>query len=219
MIYVGQSVRFAATGAGTIRWGGDSPGVATIDQVTGRVTGVGIGRVTIWAENAGGRTTRLLRGLPSFAGTWRGGYIVQNCRADGVLADAGFCGTGVRIGERLEIAFIFYQTDDRVTGATFLLRPMAGFTFSLPGRLTDTTVGEDGQIRLAGFGEPIPGTPLKVNLEHIRLDSPTPGVMEGEFEQFWSNGGGSARVVARLDGMTRELGGPPSTMTTPLRQP
>ena len=146
------------------------------------MTGVGLGRVTIWAENDGGRTTRLLRGLPSFAGTWRGGYIVQNCQAEGILADAGFCGNSVRIGERLEIAFIFNQTEDlpgsltsRVHGATFLLRPMAGFTFSLPGRLTDTTVGEDGQIRLAGFGEAIFGTPLKVNLENIRLESPAPG--------------------------------------------
>jgi hypothetical protein len=68
------------------------------------------------------------------------------------------------------------------------------------------------------FGEPIPGTTLKVNLENIRLDAPTPGVMEGEPGQFWANGGGSARVVARLDGVTRELGGPP-TMTTPLRRP
>lgn len=85
---------------------------------------------------------------------------------------------------------------------------MAGFTFSLPGRLTDTTVEEDGQIRLAGFGEAIPGTPLKVNLENIRLTSPTPGVIEGRLEQFWSNGGGSARVFTRLDNMTRELGGP-----------
>jgi hypothetical protein len=40
-IYVGQNVTFAATGGGTIRWGGDAPSVATIDQTTGRVTGVG----------------------------------------------------------------------------------------------------------------------------------------------------------------------------------
>ena len=90
MIYVGQSVQFAASGDGTIRWGGDAPGVATVDQTTGRVTGVGIGRVTIWAENAGGRTTRLLRGLPLFAGLWRGGYVVEHCQSEGALSS--FCG-------------------------------------------------------------------------------------------------------------------------------
>src|SRR3954462_15585040 len=60
-IYIGQTVQFTATGGGTITWGGDAPGVARVDAPTGRVTGVGNGRETIWAENAGGRTTRALR--------------------------------------------------------------------------------------------------------------------------------------------------------------
>lgn len=55
----------------------DNPQVATIDQTTGRVTGVGNGRVAIWAENEGERTTRLLRGLPSYGGSWVGNWIVE----------------------------------------------------------------------------------------------------------------------------------------------
>jgi hypothetical protein len=204
-IYVGESVQFAATGTGTIRWGGDSPGVASVNATSGLVTGAGNGRVTIWAENEGGRTTRLLRVMPLFAGIWRGGYVVEDCQAEGTFAAEGFCGTSVQIGQRLEIQLIFFQTAERIHGATFNLRPMPGFTFSMPRSLTDTTVREDGEIRLAGFGQGIPGMPTKVNLENIRMSSPSPGVIEGRYEQFWSTGGGSARVFARFDNVIREL--------------
>ncbi|MGZ8818447.1 MAG: hypothetical protein ACXWZR_13795 [Mycobacterium sp.] len=157
VVYVGQTVPFAATGTGTIRWGGDAPGVATVDAATGRVTGIGIGRITIWAENEGGRTTRLLRVLPSFGGTWRGSYVVENCQASGTFSASAFCGTTIRVGDRLNMAIIFYQTEDRVTGGSFVLDSFPGG--SLVGKLTDTSVGEDGQIRLAGSVEPIAGGP------------------------------------------------------------
>jgi hypothetical protein len=207
MIHVGQTVQFTATGSGTIRWGGDNPAVATIDPITGQATGVGLGRVTIWAENEGGRTTRLLRGLPLFTGLWRGFYVVQSCQATGAHATAGFCSTSFRVGDRHNVSFIFFQTEDRVGGATFSLGPMLGFTFSTPGRLTESTVGEDGQIRLSGTGEPIHNSSLRYTLENIRLESPAPGVMEGEFEQRWSDTAapGIARVFVRLDNMTREI--------------
>ena len=204
-IYVGESVQFAVMGGGAIRWGSDNPGVATVDPASGLVTGVGNGRVTVWAENEGGRTTRLLRVLPLFAGIWRGGYVVEDCQAEGSFVADGFCGSSVRLGQRFEIQMIFFQTGERIHGATFNLRPVPAFTFSLPGSLTDTTVRDDGEIHLAGFGQALPGIPTKVNLENIRFSSPSPGVMEGRYEQMWSNGGGSARVFARLDSVIREL--------------
>jgi Big-like domain-containing protein len=220
IVYVGQTVLFVASGTGTIRWGGDAPAVASVDAATGRVTGVGIGRVTIWAENEGGRTTRLLRVLPSFAGTWRGSYVVENCQASGVFAALTFCGTVIRIGDRLDMAMIFVQTEDHLTGGSFLLATFPGTLLprgSIPGTLTDTSVGEDGQIRLAGSVEPFFTNNIRLSLENMRLESPNPGVMVGQYEQVWldTTASGSGRVFARIDSMTRELGGPTLGISVP----
>jgi hypothetical protein len=110
-IFIGQTVQFSATGGGTIRWGGDNPQVATVDQTTGRVTGVGNGRVTIWAENEGGRTTRLLRGLPSFAGTWAGNWVVEGCTANGAFAILRTCDEFPGGGSR-SLGLSLTQADD-----------------------------------------------------------------------------------------------------------
>ena len=219
VVYVGQTVPFAATGTGTIRWGGDAPGVATVDAATGRVTGVGIGRITIWAENEGGRTTRLLRVLPSFGGTWRGSYVVENCQASGAFSASAFCGTTIRISDRLNMAIIFNQTEDRVTGVSVLLGSFPGG--SIGGSLTDTSVGEDGQIRLAGSVEPVAGHTIRIDLENMRLESPNPGVLVGQYEQVWFDtaASGSGRVFARIDSMARELGGPTSRISAPPQGP
>ena len=172
MIYIGQSVQFSATGGGTIRWGGDAPQVATVDQTTGRVTGVGTGRVTIWAENEGGRTTRLLRGLPSYAGSWRGNYTIQDCQSIGDFAAGGFCGSFFR-GQSLNTRYELSQTDDRVTGP-FALGDLTG-TFN------PSTVAENGQLPMTG-GLSSGGT--SVTIENLRFESATPGVITGQFEQL-----------------------------------
>ena len=210
MIYIGQNVQFSATGGGTIRWGGDSPGVATVDQTTGRVTGVGTGRVTIWAENEGGRTTRLLRGLPSYAGGWRGNYTIQDCQSNGVFAALAFCNTNFRLGQSLSMTLAISQTEDRITSGSVALG-------SLTGSLTATTVGEDGQARLAGSLTPLPGNSIRVSLENIRLESPNAGVIHGQYEQVWSDTtvSGTARVYGRIETLTRESGGPTFGFTAP----
>ena len=200
-IYMGQSVTFAATGT-NVRWGGDAPSVATVDATTGRVSGVGNGRVTIWAENGGGRTTRLLRGLPSFAGMWRGTYAVTRCQSSGQWRSViEFCDE-FRVGEILTVALAMTQTDDRVTEGTFNLGDLPD------GSLTPSVVSEAGMLAITGRATPDPS--VTIALENVRLESAAAGAMTGLFEQVWASPGltGTGRLDCELRGMTRTGGGP-----------
>ena len=201
-IYIGQSVQFAATGSGTIRWGGDNSEVAAIDQTTGRVTGVGNGRVTIWAENEGGRTTRLLRGLPSYAGTWQGSWVVEGCTTSGAFAEIDLC-TEFPVGGSAPLGLSLTQTDDRLPAGNIVLGSLIGST-------TEATIAEDGQVRMAATVDPLPDNPIRLRLENIVLNSPSPGIVEGSLEQVWSaiDFGGNMRIHARVANLTRISGGP-----------
>lgn len=205
MIYIGQTVQFAATGGGTIRWGGDAPGVATVDQTTGRVTGVGNGRVTIWAENAGGRTTRLLRGLPSFAGSWQGSYALTGCQSTGDMARIGFCGNFFQ-GQVLNMQLQTSQTEDRLTGS-----------FALGGNvgtLNASTVAENGMLPLTGTHTSSNAT---IRLDNARLESTTAGTITGAFDQTWSVSGASGFGIlsCEIRNLTRTSGGPVFGLTPP----
>jgi hypothetical protein len=179
MIYIGQTVQFTASGVGTIRWGSDNPAVATVDPTTGRVTGVGNGRVTIWAENEGGRTIRALRGLPSYAGSWSGSYALTGCQSTGHFAESLFC-QGFFQGQVLNVTFKLSQTEDRVTG-----------TFALGGNigtLDGSTVAESGQLPITGT---FTSTDTTIHLQNARLQSATAGTVTGGFDQVWSVPGSS----------------------------
>lgn len=205
MIFIGQSVTFTATGGGTIRWGGDNPQVATVDQTTGRVTGVGNGRVTIWAENEGGRTTRLLRGLPSYAGSWQGSYAITGCQAIGDFAAIDFCGSFFR-GQVANMQLQTSQTDDRVTGA---------FAFGdSQGTLNASTVAENGSLPLTGT---ITSGTVTVRLDNARLESPTAGTIAGNFDQTWGVSGASGFGILSCEvrNLTRTAGGPTFGFTAP----
>lgn len=199
LIYVGQTVQFSATGTGPISWGGDAPSVATVDGPTGRVTGVGIGRVTIWAENAGGRTTRLLRGLPSFAGTWLGDYALIGCSATGDFDLFDFCDLFTDVGEP-EIAFDLAQDRDRVTGRFAL--------GALDGTLDAGTISEAGVLPLTGRIADDEGN--RINLDGMQAESPSPGTMTGPFDQVWSHVAlsGTGRLRCEMRTVTRQSGGP-----------
>ena len=201
-IFIGQTVQFAATGGGTLRWGGDNPQVVTIDQSTGRVTGVGNGRVTIWAENEGGRTTRLLRGLPSFAGTWTGNWVVEGCTANGAFAILRTCDEFPSGGSR-SLGLSLTQTDDRVAAGTIVFGSLVGST-------TAATVGEDGQVRMTGSLNPLPGNPVRVNIDNVVLSSSSAGSIQGSLEQVWGSTevSGTMRIHARIANLTRTSGGP-----------
>ena len=201
-IYIGQTVQFAATGGGSMRWGGDNFNVATIDQSTGRVTGVGNGRVTIWAENEGGRTTRLLRGLPSFAGSWQGNWIVEGCTANGVFAILDTCAEFPN-GESASLGLSLTQSDDRIAAGGMVFGGATGST-------TAATVGEDGQVRMTASLNPLPDNPIRINIENIVLHSPSAGSIQGSLEQVWGSTGfsGTMRIYARVANLTRTSGGP-----------
>jgi hypothetical protein len=208
MIYVGQAVTFTATGSGTIRWGGDAPGVATVDPATGLVTGAGIGRVTIWAENAGGRTTRALRGLPSYAGTWQGIYAITRCQATQDFATIKFCGDLIPEGSIASIGFGISQTEDRVTGNIVL--------GSVIGTLNPATVSEGGQVPLSAS---LLGGSTTVRVENGNFESPAPGTMTGTFDETWTDTGliGSATLSCSINTMSRSTGGP--SVSPLLRRP
>jgi hypothetical protein len=197
-VFIGQSVQFAATGGGTIRWGGDMPSVANVDQTTGRVTGVANGRVTIWAENEGGRTTRLLRVLPSYAGSWQGTYEITGCQSTGTMALIGFCGSFYR-GQVLNMQLQIQQTDDKVTG-TFAFGGNAG-------TLNPSTVAESGLLPLTGLYSSSNGT---IRMDNGRLESNTAGTITGTFDQSWSVSGASGFGILSTEvrNLTRVSGGP-----------
>jgi hypothetical protein len=199
MIYVGQTVQFAATGSGTIRWGTDAPGVAAVDVPSGRVTGAGIGRATIWAENEGGRTTRGLRGLPSYAGNWQGTYAIVGCQATGDFLRIRFCTDFFSQGEMLSIGLQMSQTDDRVSGS---------FAFGdLVGALSSASVSDAGQLPATGQYTDGEGS---ISLQNARWESPSPGTITGTFDQSWSviGASGSGILSCEIRGVTRTSGGP-----------
>lgn len=199
MIYVGQTITFAATGQ-NIRWGGDNPAVATIDAITGVVNGVGNGRVTIWAENSGGRTTRLLRGLPSYQGSWRGSYAITGCQANGDFTAVHFCTDYFDIGDVLAMEFQMTQSRDQMTAGTFALG-------DLQGTLNAGTVNEDGTLALTGKAVE---EDLTIGLENFRAESPSPGTLKGRFDQVWTVNGasGTGRLFCDIRDVTRTSGAP-----------
>jgi hypothetical protein len=192
-------VTFAATGTGAITWGGDAPSVATVDAATGRVTGIATGRVTIWADSAGGRTTRLLRVLPSYNGNWSGSYTITGCQSTGQWATAvGFCGTFFQ-GQVLSMNFLITQSRDAVTG-TFALG-------SLVGTLSSGVVNEDGSLPLTGT---INSNSNTIQLSNLRATSPSAGTMRGTFDQTWGSSGltGTGRLSCDIRDVTRTSGAP-----------
>jgi hypothetical protein len=150
-----------------------------------------------------------LRGLPGFAGSWRGNYTLQDCQSIGDFARGGFCGSFFQ-GQSLNTRYELSQSDDRVTG-TFALGDLVG-------SFNAATVAENGQLPITG-GLSQDGT--RVTLENMRLESTTAGVIRGQFEQLWSADGlaGWARLYCRIENVTRVAGGPAFGFTSPARSP
>lgn len=199
MVFIGQRVTFAATGTGPITWGGDQPSVATIDAQTGAVTGIGTGRVTIWADNSGGRSTRLLRVLPSYNGSWSGTYTLTGCQSTSGFAAIGFCGS-FSLGQNLSIGMQLTQNRDAVTGS-FDLGSIQGGTFS------SGVVNEDGSLPLSGS---LTSGSNTIQLSNLRATSPAAGTMRGSFDQIWSSTvtTGTGRLSCDIRALTRTSGAP-----------
>jgi hypothetical protein len=209
MVYIGQRVTFSATGTG-VTWGGDAPSVATVDASTGAVTGVTTGKVTIWAQNAGGRTTRLLSVIPSYNGKWTGSYSVNGCQSTGDFTTIDFCDMFFQ-GEILNMGFDLSQTRDQVTGSFSL--------GDLGGTLSSSAVsGTDGSLPLTG--SMTTSENLTVQLQNLRATSPSPGTMKGQFDQVWAYPGasGTGRLACDIRDLTRTSGAPTIRFLSPDAQ-
>ena len=206
MVYIGQRVTFSATGTG-VTWGGDAPSVATVDATTGVVTGVATGKVTIWAQNSAGRTTRLLSVLPSYNGKWSGSYALIGCQSTGDFTAIDFCGMFFQ-GEVLNMGFDLTQSRDQVTGSFSL--------GDLLGTLSASTVnGTDGSLPLTGSSTTADG--LVIQMQNLRATSPSPGTMKGSFDQVWSLPGasGTGRLACDIRDVTRTSGAPTVRFLSP----
>lgn len=133
-LHVGASETFTATavmGNGQTQavtggaWGGDAPGVATVESASGRVTGVGSGMVTVFVDYRGARGTKLIRVLPNFQGTWSGSYMVNGCSETGAFALADVCDETFTTNRVLPMSMTATQTRDAVNGQ-FSLGTVAG---------------------------------------------------------------------------------------------
>ena len=197
MVYIGQRITFTASGTG-LTWGGDNPAVATVDAATGAVTGIGTGRVTIWAQNADGRTTRLLRGLPSYNGSWSGSYSLTGCQSSGDWASNPFC-VGFDEGQIMTIGFEITQSRDQVIGNVSL--------GTIQGPLSSSVVNEDGSLPLTGV---ITIGDVTIQLQNLRATSPSAGTMKGQFDQVWSmsSESGTGRLACDIRDVTRTSGVP-----------
>jgi hypothetical protein len=108
-------------------WGTDAPSVATVDA-TGKVTGVGSGQVTVFADYQGFRGTRLVRVVPDYQGRWSGDWSVTGCTENGDFA--GIC-AGYVVGDLYGLTLVSNQARDTMTGTT-------DFGDNLPGPVTGT---------------------------------------------------------------------------------
>lgn len=103
--------------AGT--WTSDNSSVATV-SAAGLVTPTGAGQATItFTASSGQSGTKLLRGLPTLAGTFGGTYTVTSCAQGGDIAAADVCST-TAVGTALSYVFTFTQSADVVSGKFFL---------------------------------------------------------------------------------------------------
>ena len=134
LLQVGASETFTATATmsdGSTRtltggvWGTDAPFVATVESGTGRVTGVGSGMATIFVDAQGRRGSKLVRGLPSYQGTWSGSYAVTGCTQSGSFALANACRDTFAVNRVLPMNMVNTQTRDAVNGQ-FALGSISG---------------------------------------------------------------------------------------------
>ena len=100
----------------TATWTTDTPAVATVSP-QGVAVALTAGVPTITASYQGLRASRALRVIPSYAGSWLGGYRSTACSG----ADPSFCmydhAPGATTGR---VAVFLTQLGDRVTGFVFL---------------------------------------------------------------------------------------------------
>ena len=190
LLLVGKSETFtAASDVGNIavpHWTSDAPTVATVD-LSGHVTAVGVGTATISADASGIRGTKLIRTLPNFAGSWKGGYQQIGCEADGEFVHLQPCDSYWDFASGTT-KLTLTQDGAKVSGA------LEFGPYAVSG-----SISPDGILSLSGT---LTGTFTR-RLQSVRFESPRDGEMTGSFEELTTSATGSLRMRNELRGMTR----------------
>jgi hypothetical protein len=199
LLLIGQSETFTALGntgapVTTAWWGTDAPTVVTVEGYTGRITAVGTGTATIFADLGGIRGTKTIRTVPDFTGYWSGLYEQTGCEATGDRAGLRGCPDSEYDFYISEMKMRLTQDRDTVSG-----------TFSLGGGRPETPLvsgraSPDGTLTFTGTaGDSV----VNVELQNVRFEVPRKGeMMTGTFELLYSSStsirSGTLRVFAKL---------------------
>ena len=132
-------------------------------------------------------------------GSWSGSYTLTGCQSTGSWYAGGFCSSFFQ-GQVLNMGFQITQNRDQVTGS-FTLGAMP------VGTLSSGVVNEDGSLPLSGT---IVSGNNTVQLQNLRATSPSPGTMEGTFDQVWGSTvlTGTGRLSCVIRDVTRTSGAP-----------
>lgn len=120
------------------RWVTDNPAVAAV-SANGTVTGVGPGSTTLIATVNGHTTSRVLRVVPDFSGTWNGQSQITGCSS----GDPRTCGRCCPNGQMHTISLTLSQARDVASGTLQLDAPGTATTLTYTGPVS-------GAIQLAG---------------------------------------------------------------------
>ena len=206
LLLIGQSETFTALGntgapVTTAWWGTDAPTVVTVEGYTGRITAVGTGTATIFADLGGIRGTKTIRTLPDFTGSWSGWYEQTGCEATGDWAVLRACPDSEYDFHISQMEMTLTQDRDTVSG-----------TFRLGGRLgpeaaiVSGRASPDGTLTFTGtFTGTARDSVVNVELQNVRFELPLKGeMMTGTFEllsRSTSSRSGTLRVFAKLRSM------------------
>jgi hypothetical protein len=173
-------------------WSTSAAAIATVDSVTGKVTGVSNGTVTISLDYQGVHGSKSVRVVPFYAGNWAGSYIVSGCTQVQGFSDTNQC-SNFPIGKALQYGLQLAQAFDTVSGTT---------NIGLIGMSGDTeTIQPDGSLILTT--QAFPGTTTIVAT--WTLISQSAGVLGGTLTQHWTDSSitGSMDITTTLNPPTR----------------
>ncbi len=193
----------------TCVWGGDTLSVATVDQGTGRVTGVASGEITIWCDAQGTRGTKRLRVLPNYQGTWLGSYAIESCEQTGDFARVNFCRDFTR-DRVLPTSANLTQQNDSVSGV-FNLGQIQGQQASGP-------IALDGTLRLSVVHV---GTSTFTITSNWVVNSTRAGQIGGSMLQIWREAlsVGEGRIFSRVFNTNRQLNASGLLVPRPASRP
>ena len=197
LLLIGQSETFTALGntglpVGTARWGTDASTVVTVEGYTGRVTAVGTGTATIFADLGGIRGMKTIRAVPDFSGYWSGWSEQTGCEATGDWAALRVCPDSEYDFALSPMTMRLTQDRDTVSG-TFTL----GGRYAPAAAIVSGRASPDGTLTFTGTAR---DSVVNVEFQNVRFELPHKGeMMTGTFEQLYtSSRSGTLRVFARL---------------------